>query len=156
MPPPTPVDTTMAMKFSTPAAAPTQPSPRARALASLSTNVSSPVASASRARSGNSRHAGMLRGDTVSPPADIGPPQPTPHTTISPLPMTLSITASSTENSRSPSSTRDGAVADATTSPSAVTSPAASLVPPMSTARAVSTRGEGITTPPTGSRGVTP
>ena len=35
----------------------------------------------SRSRSGKSRHAGMLSGDTVSPPGAIGPPQPTPHTT---------------------------------------------------------------------------
>ena len=38
----------MAMKSVSPAAAPRQPSPRARALASLSTNVGRPVASASR------------------------------------------------------------------------------------------------------------
>ncbi|HEX6569083.1 MAG TPA: hypothetical protein VF015_07955, partial [Acidimicrobiales bacterium] len=68
------------MKLSTPAAAPFHPSPRARALASLSTNVGSPVAEASRDRSGKPRHTPMFRGDTVSPPGAIGPPHPTPHT----------------------------------------------------------------------------
>ena len=48
-----------------PRAAPTQPSPSASALASLSTNTGSPVSSASRARSGKSRHAGMFSGDTA-------------------------------------------------------------------------------------------
>src|SRR5207302_860520 len=80
-PPPTPVDTTTAMKSLTPAAAPTQPSARARALASLSTKVARPVSSASRRRRGKPRQAGMFSGDTASPPAVMGPPQPTPHTT---------------------------------------------------------------------------
>ena len=58
---------------------PDHPSPRAIALASLSTNVGRPVASANLARRGKSRQAGRWRGETVSPPAVIGPPQPTPH-----------------------------------------------------------------------------
>ncbi len=153
IPPPTPVETTMAMKSSTPAAAPFHPSARAKALASLSTKVSRPVASASRDRNGKSRQAGMFSGETASPPAVIGPPQPTPHTAAPPAP-TVSTRASSAENKASPSSAPDGAVADATTSPSAVTSPAASLVPPMSTARAqsllIGMGGEGIPPPAAG------
>ncbi len=74
----------MAMKFRSPLAAPTQPSPTARALASLSTNVGRPVSSARRRRRGNSRHAGMFSGETVSPPGAIGPPLPAPTTTSSP------------------------------------------------------------------------
>src|SRR5581483_9807335 len=72
MPPPTPVETTMAMKSSTSAAAPRQPSPSASAFASLSTNVGSPVASASRERKGKRRHPGMFSGETSSPPRVIG------------------------------------------------------------------------------------
>ena len=68
MPPPTPVDTTMAMKSRSPRAAPRQPSPSASALASLSMCTASPSASASRARSGKSRQPGMLSGETGSPP----------------------------------------------------------------------------------------
>ena len=48
MPPPTPVDTTMARKSRSPAAAPRQPSPSASALASLSTTVGRPTRSRTR------------------------------------------------------------------------------------------------------------
>ena len=37
-------------------------------------------------RNGKPRQAGMFSGETVSPPAAIGPPQPTPHTQTSPSP----------------------------------------------------------------------
>ena len=47
-------------------------------MASLSTNVGTSVSSASRARSGKPRHAGMLSGDTAAPPRVIGPPEPDP------------------------------------------------------------------------------
>ena len=127
-------------KSATPAAAPHHPSPRARALASLSTNVGRPVASANLDRRGKSRQAGRWRGETDSPPAVIGPPQPTPQPTTSPLPPTESTTASRTENSASASAVAGvGAWAEATTSPFSSTRPAASFVPPMSSARTTST-----------------
>ena len=50
-------------------------------MASLSTATGSPASSASRGRSGKSRQPGMLSGETSSPPAVIGPPQPTPTAT---------------------------------------------------------------------------
>ena len=58
----------MARKFAHPRAAPTQPSPRASALASLSTATGSPVASANRRPSGKPRQAGMFSGRHRSPP----------------------------------------------------------------------------------------
>ena len=64
-----------------PRAAPLHPSPSASALASLSTHTGRLACAASRARSGNARHAGMLSGDTCSPFTSIGPPQPTPTAT---------------------------------------------------------------------------
>src|SRR5205085_901114 len=127
------------MKLRSPAAAPRQPSASASALASLSTKVGRPVASASRLSRGKARHAGMFSGETASPAAAIGPPDPTPQTTTSPLPSTEATTACSTVNTRSGSSvTGVGALAWATRSPSAVTKPAASLVPPTSMASATS------------------
>ena len=140
MPPPTPVDTVTPMKSASPTAAPRHPSARARALASLSTNVGRPVASAIRARRGKPRQAGMLRVDTSSPPVSMGPPQPTPQATTSPLPPTDAATAITTPKRASGSSVTGVAVrAEATTTPSSSTRPAASLVPPMSIARTTST-----------------
>src|SRR5881409_911133 len=84
MPPPTPVDTTMAMKSSTPQAAPNCPSPNANALVSMSTNAGNPVTSATRAASGKSTHGGALTGDTHDRSRVSGPADPTPHTISSP------------------------------------------------------------------------
>ena len=75
-PPPTPVDTTMPMKSRLTLAAPTHPSPRANALASLSTYVGRPVSSATRRRRGKPRHPVMLSGDTSSPPGSSVPHSP--------------------------------------------------------------------------------
>src|SRR5439155_2646373 len=99
----------------TPTAAPTQPSPSASALASLSMNTGSPVSSVSRDRSGKSCQAGMFSGDTASPPAVIGPPQPTPQTATSPLPPTASISAATRAKTASASAAPVGvgATADA-------------------------------------------
>ena len=150
MPPPTPVETTMAMKSVQPAAAPTHPSPSANALASLSTNVGSPVNSARRARSGNDRHPAMFRGDTSSPPGLIGPPHPAPQTTRRSAGPTSAVTPSHQAGQVAPQSfgvvgTRRGRRRAASPVPAgsrrAPTSPAAILVPPMSTASARSATG---------------
>src|SRR3984957_17637272 len=146
MPPPMPVDTTMARKSRRPEAAPIQPSPNASALASLSTKVATPVRSRSRERKGNARHAPMLRGDTVSPPGLIGPPQPAPHTTIRSFPRTVSprlgtrspsrYQRASPSAARSPSPCAVGTCARSTRRPEGSTNPAAIFVPPISTASA--------------------
>ena len=85
MPPPTPVDTTMARKSRSPAAAPRQPSPSASALASLSTKTGSPVASASR---GAQREVRARPGCSAATPprrrASSARRSPTPHTTARP------------------------------------------------------------------------
>ena len=149
MPPPTPVDTTMAMKSSCPAAAPTHPSPSANALASLSTKVGSPVSAARRDRRGNDRHPAMFRGDTSSPPGLIGPPHPVPQTTRRSPGPTRSVTppttpARTSHRASASSGPADGGVgcsARSSSVPSRATSPAAILVPPMSTARARSATG---------------
>ena len=144
MPPPTPVDTTMAMKSAQPDAAPTQPSPSANALASLSTKVGSPVKAARRDRRGKDRHPAMFNGDTSSPPGLIGPPQPVPQTTSrSPAPTrpaTPSTRPARWSHSTSASAGLEvagvGRVARSRREPSRATRPAAILVPPMSTASA--------------------
>src|SRR5215203_4837160 len=138
-----------------PRAAPTQPSPSASALASLSTCVGSPVSSARRDRRGKSRHAGMLSGETASPPRAIGPPQPTPHTNSSPRRTAVTSAASRSHIASAPPSmplsvppsappslppsavvAGVGAAPRSRTRPPPSTRPAASLVPPTSTARA--------------------
>ncbi len=65
IPPPTPVETTMPSMLSEPRPAPCQRSPRARALASLSTTTGRSKASARRALSGKSRHSGTFDGLTM-------------------------------------------------------------------------------------------
>src|SRR5215207_1517838 len=138
-----------------PRAAPTQPSPSASALASLSTCVGSPVSSARRDRRGKSRHAGMLSGETASPPRAIGPPQPTPHTNSSPRRTAVTSAASRSHIASAPPSPPPsvppsappsrpplvvvagvGAASRSRTRPPPSTRPTASLVPPTSTARA--------------------
>ena len=136
-------------KSSCPAAAPTQPSPRASALASLSTNVGRPVSAARRDRRGNDRHPAMFSGDTSPPPGLIGPPQPAPQTTRrSPGPtwaMTPSTTPATVSHRASaspgPADAGVGCIARCSRVPSKATSPAAILVPPISTARARSATG---------------
>src|SRR5450631_2058839 len=146
MPPPMPVETTMARKSRRPEAAPIQPSANASALASLSTKVATPVRSRSRERKGNARHAPMLRGDTVSPPGLIGPPQPAPHTTIESLPLAPLRTfctrsarrcqRASPSPAGSPSPPAVGTCARSTRRPEGSTNPAAIFVPPISMANA--------------------
>ena len=105
-------------------------------MASLSTNVGRPVNSDSRRRNGKSRHPGMLRGDTASPPARIGPPQPTPHIAAVPWSATSSTTSARVDHDDL-GTAPDGVGAHTTSRrlPASSTWPAASLVPPMSTAR---------------------
>src|SRR5262245_7429699 len=126
----------MAMYVSHPAAAPSQPSPRANALASLSTTEGRPVSVLIRSSSGKDRQPGMLSGDTAVPPRSIGPPHPTPHATGS---MPALRPASSTASTRTAtpvhgSSPSVGARSRTRTSPTASTRPTSSLVPPTSTA----------------------
>ena len=85
-------------------------------LASLSTCTARPVCSASRVRSGKSRHTGMLIGDTASPACRMGPPQPTPQTRtddIKGCAATSSRSSVSRTNSASASATSvDGSAVD--------------------------------------------
>jgi hypothetical protein len=85
------------------------------------------------------RQPGMFTGLTVTPPAVIGPAEPTPSADT-PSGATCATAAVREANTASGSGTRAvGAVADRSSVPDASTMPAAIFVPPMSTARTVST-----------------
>jgi hypothetical protein len=136
-PPPTPVETTMARKLEHPAAAPFQPSPSASALASPSTTTGRSSSARRRASSGKPRQPGMFSGDTVSPWRVIGPAEPTPHA-ATPSGATSRTAPTSAAKTSSGSVPRGvGATAERSTVPCWSTTPAAILVPPMSTARTV-------------------
>ena len=85
----------------------------------------------------------MLSGETSSPPDVIGPPQPTPHATAD-APSTAALSAPSSsprdaaEQRVGICTCRVGCSSRHSTSPSTLTSPAASFVPPMSSATTTS------------------
>src|SRR5947207_5582489 len=85
----------------------------------------------------------MLSGDTCSPCASIGPPQPTP-TPDTPERSSASTSSISVPNNASASPSRGvGASTRAESVPLSCTKPAESLVPPTSTAMTSATGGEG-------------
>src|SRR6266536_1020639 len=143
-PPPTPVDTTMPSMLLVPRPAPRQCSPAAMQIASLCTRTGRPgKRSASLPRSGKDRHAGMFSGETRPDGHSIGPPQPQPTPARSagpPLIFALRsarlISASRVRHSCPASrSRRVGVCSQAISRPPGSATPAASFVPPMSTAR---------------------
>src|SRR5215470_11853758 len=145
-PPPTPVETTMPSMLRVPRPAPRQCSPAVRQMASLCTRTgTAPNRSASRSRSGKPRQAGMLIGDTTPAGHSIGPPQPQPRPASCrlapsgrPAASSTRVTSASTVRHR-PSASRSrrvGVCSQDSSRPPGATSPAASLVPPMSTASA--------------------
>src|SRR5438128_3813027 len=86
----------------------------------------------------------MLTGDTCSPPASIGPPHPTPTASAVEERSSRSTRSVSVAKSASASrSCRVGACRCAVSVPSSRTKPAASLVPPTSTAMTSPTNAEG-------------
>ena len=131
-----PVETTIAMKLPTPAAAPSQPSPSASALASLSTVVGKPVWAATASRSGKPLQPGMLSGETVTPPSRIGPPHPTPHDDGW-IPIAAARASTRSISEATPGHGSSGGVgirSRTSTAPDRSTTPTSSFVPPMSTA----------------------
>ena len=151
MPPPTPVDTTMAMKLrlarrrAEPALAERR-APWRRCRRTSAGRCARPAAR----RSGKSRQAGMLSGDTASPPGVIGPPQPDPARDDA-VPVAAPRRTRLVEQRRRRRPNSASASRRATVrrrcrrrqDPAArrSTRPAASFVPPMSTASTTSTGG---------------
>ena len=141
IPPPTPVDTTMAMKSSQPIAAPRHPSPSASALASLSTAVGTPTRSATRGWRGNPLPPlDVERGDRRTTPLHRSSAADPAHA-AQPAVRRVGDDAEAISAS-SPAQTASGSCecgvgtwSASRTAPSRSTRPAAILVPPMSTAR---------------------
>src|SRR5205807_831645 len=96
-------------------------------------------------RRGKPRQPGMFSGDTAPPPAVMGPPQPTPQTTgtAAPAPARAAATTSATAANVASASPAAGVGARAggpMGRPAPSTRADATSVPPMSMARAASTR----------------
>jgi hypothetical protein len=132
-PPPKPVPTVMVTVNGWPWPAPKRVSPQAAALASFSTTTGRPVRCSTAARNGSLRQARLGANSTVERAASTNPAAP------SPAASTSWSAASSRMQSAMMSSTFSGSWAGvsrrsrARMCPSASTTPAATLVPPMST-----------------------
>ena len=85
----------------------------------------------------------MLSGDTCSPPASIGPPQPTPTATAPARVEPVDEVGERREERVGVEIERVGASTRSRSVPSSRTIPAASLVPPTSTAMTSATEGGG-------------
>ncbi len=138
-PPPTPVERVRYSMVSDSRPCPKRYSPSAAADASFSSRASTPNSERAMSTIGMSRQPGRCSGRTSTPRDESsGPPQPIPTAMMgSNSPVAASIDRRQSCHSRSrmtvgPSSGRVGSSTRPCTFPSGVTTPTASLVPPMS------------------------
>src|SRR5690606_444838 len=133
MPPPMPVPSVRHTTWLRPRPAPNLASAHAMALASFSPTPGSPTRSATFLRSGSSRHARLGEKRTTERVSSTKPAAPRPTASMS-RPRDSSATTSATVSATASESCAGvGRSVCSTISPSSFTTPAAILVPPMST-----------------------